>query len=132
MAREFHEIGVDLLHEACSIPSAERKDLPPRKAKEGTFDISTARLFWDRPAFEQRLTLALQTHFPTIICNGVCVYFLVAGFYFCAILPHFKDYGVKKNLLLTCKWPVPKLCVQALAHVGRNWGGRPLLKGQWR
>ena len=47
MAREFHEIWADLLHEARSIPAAERKELLPRKAKEGTFDISTARLFWD-------------------------------------------------------------------------------------
>ena len=45
MAREFHEIWADLLHEARSIPAAERKELLPRKAKEGTFDISTARLF---------------------------------------------------------------------------------------
>ena len=70
MAREFHEIWADLLHEPRSIPAAERKELLPRKAKEGTFDISTAQLFWDRPTFQQRLISALQTHFPTIVCNG--------------------------------------------------------------
>ena len=89
MALEFHEICSVLLHEAYSIPAPERKDLVPRKAKEGTFDISTARIFWDRPAFQQRLTLALQKHFPIIICNGVCMYGPAAVFG--AILVHVKD-----------------------------------------
>ena len=81
MAREFHEIWADLLHEARSFPAAERRELLPRKAKEGTFDISTARLFWDRPTFQERLISALQTHFPTIVCKGVCMYVLVAVFF---------------------------------------------------
>ena len=51
MAREFHEICAGLFHEARSTLAAERNDLLPRKATEGTFDISWAGLFWDRPAF---------------------------------------------------------------------------------
>ena len=59
IAREFHESCADLLYKARSIPAAERKDLLLRKGKEGAFDNSTTQLFWERLAFQQRLTLAL-------------------------------------------------------------------------
>ena len=71
-----------------------------------TKDECITILFWDGPAFQQRLTLA---HFPTIICHVYVCMFRYR--FFCAILVHFKDIGAKKNLLLTLSWPMPKLCV---------------------
>ena len=119
----------ELLHEARSIPAAERKELLPRKAKEGTFDISTARLFWDRPRLQQRLFSALQTHFPTIVCNGVCMYVLVAVF--------LRDFGAlqklwrKKEPLTDVEVASAKTLCQSIGTCWQALGWKPTPRVHW-
>ena len=129
MAREFHEIWAELLHEARSIPAAERKVILPRKAKEGTFDISTARLFWDRPRLQQRLISALQTHFPTIVCNGVCMYVLVAVFLrdFCALQKLWR----KKEPLTDVEVASAKTLCQSIGTCWQALGWKPTPWVHW-
>ena len=129
MAREFHEIWAELLHEARSIPAAERKELLPRKAKEGTFDINTARLFWDRPRLQQRLISALQTHFPTIVCNGVCMYVLVAVFLrdFCALQKLWR----KKEPLTDVEVASAKTLCQSIGTCWQALGWKPTPWVHW-
>ena len=129
MAREVREIWAELLHEARSIPAAEPKELLPRKAKEGTFDISTARLFWDRPTFQHRLISALRTHFPTIACNGVCMYVLVAVFLrdFCALQKLWR----KKEPLTDFEVASAKTLCQSIGTCWQALGWKPTPWVHW-
>ena len=71
----LHQIFVDLKNEAQAIPPSER--LAPRRTKEGTLDISTARLFWDASHFHQRCVLVLKEHFGGFKVGGLYVHALI-------------------------------------------------------
>ena len=91
MAREFHEIWAALLHEAHSILAVERKDLPPRKAKEGMFDISTARLFLE----PTQISPTAHVSPPNALSN----YYLQRCMYACSRCRFFlRDFGALQRL----------------------------------
>ena len=51
MAPAFHEIWAKLLHEVRSIPAAERNDLLPQEAKEGSLTLARLDFFGTHPHF---------------------------------------------------------------------------------
>ena len=71
-ARELRLLVSEITHEAAQIPVAER--LAPRKTKLGAFDLTTARIFLEGPAYRRRVVSVLQEHLGDVEVAGTLLW----------------------------------------------------------